>query len=260
MAQKKKVLILLQLCFALCYLLWVGAQPFVRQAAATKAATLLLSSIRSNPRFEKLPQTQQLELLKGQESLKAGSFQPLVTKYCFSGTGIIWAILSILISLFLLKNNASRGDGVAWCLPVASLIYSFSFSHAPPLRGETLFPSEAEITAEYIAPDEQFKNKQERLIEAWNRYLITKWANQPISTDTVIRAEQLDCAIFNFNLERADWVLNKRGEDAVVAHLLFHPPWVLLIAYFIWNLMFAWRINRFKKLEVRSQKIAKVAT
>ena len=257
MTRKKKVLIILHLCFAFSYLFWLGTQPFVRQVTATKASTLLFTSVTNSPRFEKLPESKQLELLKGQESLKKGTFRPLITKYRFPATGLIWAVLSILVCFFLLFY-IEGAHLAAWLLPVAVIVYAFSLSRAPPLKGESIFPPEEVITSQYIQPDEIFKKKQDKLVEAWNRYLITDWAHQIPSEETALRAEQLEEGVFNFNIERATWVLNKRGEDAVVAHLLFHPPFVLIIAYLTWNSLFAWRINRYTKLEARSHESAKV--
>ncbi len=134
MVRKKKVLIILHLCFAFTYLLWLGIQPFVRQATATKASILLLSSVTSNPRFEKLSESKQLELLKGQESVKKGTFRPLVTTYCFTPSGIIWALLSILICFFLLF---SIGGGPFSRLAAADRgHYLCLFSHTcSPIKG-----------------------------------------------------------------------------------------------------------------------------
>lgn len=255
MDRKRKVLIILHLCFAFSYLFWLGMQPFLRQVTATKAASLLIGSVVKNERFDQLPENQQLELLKGQEEIRKGSFRPLVTKRHFVGAGIIWAILSILVCFFLLFyiEGASLA---AWLLPLAVLVYAFSLNRDPPLLGEQLFPPESNLTERYITAGESFKNKQEEIAAAWNRYLIHEWANEEPSTNLVTHADQLDRAVFNFNVERASWVLAKRGEDATVAHLLFHPPFVLLIAFFIWNLVFAWRISRF---EVRLRKSVKAA-
>ncbi|MCH9610068.1 MAG: hypothetical protein S4CHLAM81_11590 [Chlamydiales bacterium] len=230
-------------------------QPFVRQVTATKAATLLLKSVTSNDRFEQLPQEEQLELLKGQESLQKGTFRPLVTKFRLEGSGVIWALLSIIICLFLLLHI--EGAHLAcWLLPVTIVIYAFSLNRAPPLKGEQIFPKEQTIEARFLEEGESFENKNERLVTAWNRYLIHDWAKETPSEDLAVHAQQLEVAVFNFNVQRAFWVLHKRGEDAVVAHLLFHPPLVLLIAYFIWNVVFAWRISRFEALYRRNARAA----
>ena len=253
MNPKKKVLIILQLCFAFAYLFWLGMQPFVRQVTATKASSLLLASVAKNPRFETLPENKQLALLKGQESLKKGTFRPLVTKYRFPLAGIVWTLLSIAICFFLLFS-IEGAHSASWLLPLAVVAYACTLGRAPPLKGENIFPPESTIRERFITEEDSFKNKKEELIEGWNRYLITDWAHATPTEIPEERAELLDTAIFNFNVERATWVLEKRGEDAVVAHLLFTPSIIQILAYLVWNTLFAWKINRFKRLEARSQK------
>lgn len=250
MSHKKKVLIILHLCLVFGYLFWVGMQPFIRTTATTKAASLLFDSIKKSPRFQKLEETKQLKILQGAERLKEGSFHPLVTKFRLSLPGLIWALLSLFICFFLLFY-IEGAHLVVWALPISVLVYAFSLGNSPSLKGENIFPSENVITEKYIGADEVFKNKKEELVEGWNRYLVHEWSHQEPSEDLAMRTEQLEEAVFNFNMARAEWLLDRRGEDAVVAHLLFHPSFVQLIIYFIWNLLFAWRIHRYTRLEAR---------
>lgn len=216
-------------------------QPFVRQVTATKAATLLLDSVQKNPRFSKLETEKQFSIIKGAKEIREGRLRPLTTKFRFSGAGLTWAVLSLLICFFLLFY-IEGAHHAAWLLPVACIVYAFSLTGEVKLKGENIFPPEKEITQKYLQADENFKKRRDEIAEAWNRYLVAEWGTEG----------DLDEAVFNFNVARADWVINKRGEDAVVAHLLFHPSIVQVLAYFIWNLLFAWRINRYTKFEARS--------
>ena len=249
MTRKRKVLIILHLCFVFSYLFWMGTQPFLRQVTATKACSLLFDSIAKSPRFEKLPDQERIELLVGRDALKSGSFQPLVTKFHISKSGMLWAILSLAVCFFLLFDIEGAAIA-AWLLPLTIVVYAFALGHEMPLKGERLFPEEDSIASRYIEEGETFKRPRERLSTAWNRYLITEWTHETPSEDLPIQTEQLEVAVFNFNIERAHWVLDQRGEDAVVAHLLFHPSFAQVIAYLIWNLVFAWRMRR--RSEARS--------
>jgi len=241
--QKRKVLIIFHLCFALSYLCWLGLQPFVRQVTATKAASLLLDSVIHDARFDKLPDAERTQLLAGQKDIQQGTLLPLVTSYRFVGPGIAWAFLSIVLCFFLLFHIEGARHAV-WLLPALVILYMFSLNREWNLKGERLFPEEAYLLEQYIECDTPLKKKPEQLTVAWERYLINAWTKEKPSDDLVTRAEQLDEGIFRFNVERAHWVIERRGEDATVAHLLFHPPFILVVAYFIWNIVFAWRVRR----------------
>ncbi|MFN0064822.1 MAG: hypothetical protein ACKVOH_01160 [Chlamydiales bacterium] len=256
MTRKRKVLVILQLCFAFGYFFWLAFQPILRPLTAKKAAEILLESlVEDEIRFSTLDEGAQLKIMKGYENVKKGNFRPLTSMFRLNPFGVAWAILSLVVC-FLLLFHIEGAPIACWVLPLSVLAYGLCLGRAPPpLQGESVFPKEAYVTDMYISPTEEFKNKQLRLQEGWHRYLVAEWAHKEMSNDPTVRAEQIAEGVFRFNVQRANFLLDKRGEDAIVAYLFFHPTLIQLCLYLGWNLFFAIAINRRLKSTALSAKI-----
>jgi hypothetical protein len=113
---------------------------------------------------------------------------------------------------------------------------------------ESLFPAEEYVLTTYAESSENKSiRERENLLLGWHRYLIYEWADEIPSEDPLLFKEQIDKALFAFNVARLKWILEGKGDEVVLAGFAMPPSFFQITCYFIWNLCFAWFINWKKK-------------
>lgn len=254
MSRTKKILIISHLCLAFAYLFWLLVQPYAKDLMIQKSQLSLYQMVmEKETHFQRLPSGDQLQLIEGYAAAQvkhSPSLFQVVGKQFFVETppfALAWLFFSLVISILLLL----RIDGSAfttWLLPLIALVYAYSQYEIPPKTNDSLFPSEEYVLTTYVQQGENTsRGERETLLLGWHRYLIREWAEELPSNDPLLLKEQLDKGLFAFNVARLKWILEGKGDEVVLAGFRRPPSPLVIIGYFIWNLSFAWIINRKEK-------------
>ena len=168
------------------------------------------------------------------------------------GFALAWLFFSIVICLLLLFQIEGASHAT-WLLPLLVLGYAY-FLYAPPnAERESLFPSEEYVVANYVEePKSGLFDRREMLLHGWHNYLVAEWAEEVPSREVADFGEQLEKGLFAFNVARLKWIMSGKGDEIVVAGFTTPPSFMRVACYFIWNLFFAWFINRRSKSEAVS--------
>jgi hypothetical protein len=254
MSRKKKILIIFHLCFAFTYLFWLLIQPYVKEIIAQKSKCALFEAVMEKESlFQQLPSVDQLTLLEGYTTAnqkKSPSLLQEVGSLFFVDTppfALAWLFFSLAICSLLLFR-IEGGVVSVWLLPLIVLGYAYFFYDVPQKSRETLFPSEGYVLTTYVETAEnKARGRRESLLLGWHRYLVCEWACEEPSQDPALFKEQLDKGLFAFNVARLKWILEGKGDEIVLAGFAASPSLLRIASYFIWNLFFAWFINRREK-------------
>lgn len=252
MSRKKKILIIFHLCFAFSFLTWLLIQPYVKGVVAQKSERALYEALFAHKDFfQELPASEQKLLLEGYAKLgkEKSAHSESIGHVFFKTTppfALAWLFFSIVISLFLLFR-IEGGALAAWLLPLLVLGYAF-FLRPPDRPQDSLFPTESYVLTQYVSAHEsQSLGKREALLLGWHRYLIAEWAKESVSLEESLHKAQVEKGLFLFNAARLKWVLAGKGDEVVMAGFTAYPSFLRLACYFMWNLFFAWFINRKEK-------------
>ncbi|MCH9609158.1 MAG: hypothetical protein S4CHLAM45_03800 [Chlamydiales bacterium] len=245
MPRKKRIIIIIHLCFAFSYLFWILIHPFIKEVVIKKSEAILFESVVGNETlFATLPIDEQSNIREGYQK-NALRKQSYGENFSLSFFGVVWMLLSITLSFFLLFS-ISGASNVCWILPMIVIAYGFFLGSAPPTQNPEFFPTQKELTPYLV--ENSGKKSREKIIDGWNTYLIHEWLHEtPVDEqydDQVARGN------FLFNVERVRWLLEEKRGDVTLAHALFTPSALQFIFYLGWNLLFAWQINRRSKSEV----------
>lgn len=237
---------ILQLCIAFGMLLWYAAQPFMGELFEIKSQKLLIHYALDHPeQFAQLPLSEQKFLQERsallQQRLEISFFQKLKksvqTIAALPLLKLCWVILSIILSLFLLKKKEGAAQAL-WLLPFLALAYGIDNRlNAPPAAlsaEERLFPSESYLAEYYL--DEPFSSQlfeqRKQLEQAWNHYLDREWGG-----------------LYAFNLARIHTL------HLESAHGPTQEASLLLFLFLFWNLSYAFISNQNYKLNFPSNNI-----
>jgi hypothetical protein len=274
----KRVLAILQLCIAFTILIASASHPFIGELFAQKSQTLLYHNVmgnnvlsekigNANPkyrellkmnaiRFEKLPESQKTNIIEQYDALQAKSEKPFLTKLWHSIKILIldlpaferaWLVLTVIISIMLLKRVEGSAKA-AWLLPIVALLYALNnYAYGEkqlPTADSKLFPSEQIIVQEYLKEplSQNILEQQPQLLKGWNNYLIKNWAHQIPSEDLDAFSKQAEEGEYAFNVARLEAIANQPRQDRSVFHQ--RESVLLLALYVLWNLYFAWRVNK----------------
>lgn len=252
MSRKKKILIIVHLCLAFAFLIWLLIQPYVQEIISQKSQLALYEMVMEREAlFRELPPIDQITLLEGYAAAARKQDKPSlvheVGRLFFITTppfALAWLFFSVAISILLLFHIEGAAIS-AWLLPLIVLGYAYFLYDAPQNKRESLFPSEEYVLTTYVELSEnRARGARESLLLGWHHYLVHEWAHETPSEDQTLFKEQLDRALFAFNVARLKWVLEGKGDEVVLAGFAAHPSLPQLACYFIWNLFFAWFINR----------------
>lgn len=269
-----RIAAILQLCFAFTAFIWACGYPFMGELFDTKSQMLLYQNVmgvlpinqkaiqsdgyiknleRNAERFKNLPEYIKNNILKGYKKLNDKISKSFFEKFKKSVQILIlgispfeqaWIFFAVIISVLILKKREGAAQA-AWLLPLIVLLYVSDQWHRPaiPNKEALLFPSEKIIVEEYLQGrlSERISEQQEELKIGWKKYLIDHWAHEMPSEDLSRFELQAEQGEFNFNLERIN-VVNESNKNSFV----IKSSMGLLTLYLIWNVFFAWIVNKYK--------------
>lgn len=262
-------------------LAWSAGQPFMGELFAYKSQMLLYQTVMGNgdlvkklqpakenelkdklnrnaKRFSQLPEEQKNEIQARYDHLQQQVNRPWQEKLRSSWHILayelpvfeqLWILLSIVVVLLLIFHIEGAKQ-IAWLLPVVVLCYAVDnyLSGANPKESAdtALFPSEKTITSQYLYEplSSSILEQQQQLQQGWQLYLIREWANEIPSKDQDTFQQQAEKGEFQFTLARIDKLSQ---EESIDRSALFHEKksLIVLLLYFLWNLFFAWMVNKF---------------
>jgi hypothetical protein len=251
MSRKKKIFTIVHLCLAFSYLCWLLIQPYAKDILSKKSEQSLYQMVfEKEARFKLLTAEEQADLIEGYALAQKKGSSPWIQeieRIFFVETppfALAWLFFSFVVCLLLLFRIEGAAFSV-WLLPVITLTYAYFLYDVPKKSGESLFPTEEYVLTTYVNSDEnKAMGQRERLALGWHRYLVKEWAHESPSADPQIFQEQLDKGLFAFNIARLKWILEGKGDEIILVGFTAPPSLLRLGCYFIWNLFFAWMINR----------------
>lgn len=264
----KRILAIIQLCLALSTLFWYSAQPFMGEYFTIKSQALLYEHVlgvstsarrpikENRERFAALPEELKSSILKHYDEMKHYAGRDLWIKVVDGLRALLielpafklaWIFFSIVISvLLLLKVEGSKM--AVWILPLITLFYGIDnrmYGKSSLSADAVLFPSESLIVQEYL--DEPLKiswnEQKEQLQKGWNTYLIKNYLEDSDLQKSNNETAKLQVAEFNFTVARLD-LLQQQEKKAWSSSSHEKSSIPLLGLYFIWNLLFAWRMSK----------------
>lgn len=245
MPRKKRVLIIIQLCFAFTYLFWMIFHPFLKEVVFQKSEAIVFEDVMGNEMlFASLPVEEQEEIRDGYEQQKHSNHGGYFANFSVSIFGLSWMILSLLICFFLLFNIEGAA-ACGWVLPMLILAWGYYLGTAPPTERPDFFPSDDALAPYFVQASD--KKDRTKLLDAWHSYLIVEKLHETPVEERF--DDQVQQGNFLFNLERVHWMIDKKEGDVTMASSLFIPSALQFIFYIVWNFIFAWLINRRSKSE-----------
>jgi len=275
MSNQQRFLVIIQLCLTFSVIFWFFAQPFMGEYFSIRSRMLVYEYVlgtsnfvknqenlkvkleRNSIRFEQLPLFEKKVITQGYQNLQNYAQRPASVKIA-DGLKILffhippfqlaWLFFSLILGVMLLLNKTGAPQA-AWLLPIIALCYGID-NHQngkilPPSEDIGLFPSEKQIIEEYSG-NRMMKSiiSQNELKEAWDFYLVNHWTNKPKSASPLqLDSNQLEEAEFNFTTARLMFLGSAKPNLWIsTLHEKSHP--ILLALYFIWNLYFAWMMNK----------------
>ncbi len=265
-----RVMAILQLCLAFCLLMWVLAGPFMAEYFSYRSSLLLYEAVmgrdatkatndkdlRNAERFAALPQHRRLRVARAYDNLEASGEKTFAAKSIEALEAIFvdlpmftqaWMLLSIVIGILLLK----RRDGAraaAWILPLLALAYSadniYRGTRDAGAPDAALFPSEQHLVTQYLEEplSKEVAQQRDQLMGAWHRYLVTEWAKEPIASNTEVFVAQVQRGEHSFHVARLEKRLDAQEQPG--SHRFPRQSRSILFLYVLWNIFFAYMVNR----------------
>lgn len=202
--------------------------------------------------FHDLPQAKQASIQEKYNTIQKSAGPSLLSQVGrlffveTSSFALAWIFFSVLIC-FLLLFNIEGAKTVVWILPLLVVGFAYFLYTSPPPQRVGLFPTEHYVRENYLNGEEEGLSPREQLLQGWHLYLIHEWAHVTPSDDPVVFEQQLDHGLFAFNIARLEWIAEGKGDEVVQAAFSSPPSLLRVFSYFLWNLLFAWLINRREK-------------
>jgi len=257
-----RVIVIIQLCLIFTAVAYYAGYPFMGELYEIKSQKLLYESIigRADPYnaslFKSLPESEQNRMIEGYERLKQWSQQSFSTKLQRSFHILLhippfekaWIFFSTAISLLILF----RVDGAstaAWLLPL--IVIFFALDHAQnsinnfDRKEAAFFPTETKLIREHLKKplSRNIFVQKKQLLQAWKRHLVQQWAQEIPSHNLETFEKQLQKGNFYFNVAKLKAVNSaKKNSDMTTIKKSLSSATCLL--YLLWNLFFAWFVNR----------------
>jgi len=252
-----RIVVIIHLCIAFSALLFVLSYPFMGQLFETKSDRLLYESvINKEPLFTTLSVEKQLTIQEKYQSTSEQMQIPFSVKLKRSFHLLLiqmppfqkaWIFFSILLPILMLLKIEGAATA-SWLLPVITIAFVFNhlyYTEVPQLSKEhQLFPTEEYIVDHYIDKplSSSIIEQQKQLRQGWNLYLITEWAKETPSADSLIKEQQIRKGEFLFNVARVDAL----SLEKPVSFFKKRTNHLVLFLYIVWNIFFAWFVNRRK--------------
>lgn len=273
-----RVCAIIQLCLAFTVILWNLSEPFAGELFSIKSNLVLYHDVMGTPSndtslpeekrerlkhnakyFAELSEKQKglilLGLQKNLDALQRTFFDKLKKSFTTLLIEIppfeqAWVILSVLISIMLLKRIEGARQ-VIWLLPLLAALYAFDnrwYGQPPSLPADAqLFPSEQILIENYYKKplSNNIFEQQAQLQEAWKIYLVKEWT--PPAHNKELFESQVKRGEFAFNAARLTLIASKSPLNNSTHQ---HPqePLPLLALYFFWNIFFACVACRSKEI------------
>lgn len=255
-----RFLIILQLCFGFSLALYLLGYPFTGKLFRAKSDLLLIESVLGKqstllaidpekaavlePKsfiqrslYDSLPKNEQLRIQNLHENLQR-SLQKPFSEQAWDGfellgrlpkLELLWALLAIVIPIFLLLRNPKALPFV-WLFPLIALGYAWN-NQAHGFQYKSVFPKEHQLLDQKGATKEEWE-------AAWNRYLIKEWGKETPSSNPEVFEKQAVKGEFFFNLARIQDL-----SDDLSASFWEKKSLLLLAIYVLWNTFFAYYIR-----------------
>ncbi len=256
-----RVMAILQLCLIFTILLWNASQPFMGDLFVHKSKLLVFEEVmgvnneNNRLKFAQLPSEERLQIVTDYESLKRDIGQSFLNKATHACVRVFlhipplelaWILFSLLISLLLLLRVEGSMQAV-WLLPLLALTYGIDNrinGRAPhPTQETRLFPSESLLIENYLKHplSKNIPEQMKELKQAWELFLIERWAKEQPSNNPHQFTQQVDRGHFAFNAARlnkmrGDRLISKKEHASLVQRLESN---LMLSVYFLWNLAYA---------------------
>ncbi|MCC5832065.1 MAG: hypothetical protein JJU12_03375 [Chlamydiales bacterium] len=243
MSRKKKILIIFHLIFAFSFLTWLVIKPYTMEVVSRKSQRALYEKVLQREElFQNLSIEEQEAIREGYHEVAKRPAASLF-KSETPAFGLAWLFFSILICILLLFNIEGARTAV-WILPLLVVGYGYFLYASPQPQRPGLFPSEQYVRETYL---EGIEGNREQLLKGWHLYLVNEWAQEAPSEEPALFEQQVDKGLFAFNIARLQWIRDGKGDEVVLAGFTSPPSLFRVISYFLWNLAFAWVINRREK-------------
>lgn len=270
----QRILAIIQLCLAFSLLLWYATQPFMGEYFNLKSRLLIYEYVmgtsdllktsdqkdklkKNVERFALLDEKDQDIIRDRYQSLQDYSTRPTLLKIKDGIQAVLWKVppfelawifFSVFISILLLKK-VKGATAAVWLLPIIALAYGIDNqitgknpTEPPDLA---LFPTESVIVNDYLKEplSSNLKDQQNQLKMGWERYLVANWSKD-YSTSSWTR--KLEEGEFNFTLARLQ-ALHASAEPNLNSSFHEKSNLIILMFYCIWNVFFAFMINKNKQ-------------
>jgi len=271
MTNKQRFLVIIQLCFAFSLFLWFLVQPFMGEYFSLRSRMLFYEYVmgtsdllkkqedqknkleNNKMRFTKLPEFEKERIAQNYQILQDYAQRPASVK-TLDGIKILffyipifqlaWIFFALTIGVLLLLNKPGARQA-AWLLPVLAFCYGIdNYQNGQvlaPSADQIIFPSEKELLQDYVAYQANDENlsSHENLKKAWHYYLIAHWSQEKGEN----QKEQLEEAEFHFTKARLLLMQKENPQQWIISLRERTNGWLLML-YFIWNIYFAWKMNK----------------
>ncbi len=267
--KSQRIVAILQLCLVFTLICWLMGYPFMGQLFATKSKIQLVETVmgtfgsdlskmqHNKERFNSLPQKKQTTLHNYHSELSrhmqlsfssklARSFHLIMFE--ISLLERLWIVFSILVPLLILMRSEG-GRQAAIILPLITLFYmaeNIRFGQALDNSTEAkLFPSEKVIIDNHLKEpiSRSIRMQKEQLTMGWQNYLISEWASEKPSDDSLTRATQVEKGEHAFFTARA-LAQSTHTPSLDTRSLRRKQPLPILLLYLLWNCFFSWVMQR----------------
>ncbi len=161
--------------------------------------------------------------------------------------GLAWLFFSFVIC-FLLLFRIEGAAPASWLLPLLVIGHAYFGYQGYEKPDSSLYPTEEYVLTNYVSQEDlSHLNKRERLKKGWHHYLVSEWGREEPSQDPAQFDEQLEKGLFSFNASRLKQLLEGKENELLLIGFSAPPSLFRILAYLIWNLGFAWTINRKEK-------------
>lgn len=247
-----RVMAIIQLCLAFTLICWNLATPFMGEHFILQRKMKLVETVLGDAeRFTRLPFEVQNELLRFNHFLHESSsflgkierafWQLLVALPPFE---LAWIVFAIVIGVMVLKKRSGARQA-AWLLPLLAMVHlcdNLYFGVERPLTAEArLYPSEQHLIGTYVSNplSADIREQHRQLKEAWERYIVAEWVQEEPAIDKEKFNEQVRDGEYRFTVARVQ-ALGHEKQYAIQKPLLIREPLFFLLAYLIWNGLFAY--------------------
>lgn len=261
------IVAIIHLCLVFTLIASSSGYPFMGELFAIKSHKSLYELVmgKDNPsnaeRYSQLPKEEREMIDHRYHSLQKRTHGSFAEKFSRSMKILVsflppfkkaWIAFSLLIPIFVLLCIEGAAQ-TAWLLPLIVVAYALGNSGIGPksLESQELFPKEEYIVQHYLKDplSSKISQQQEQLLKGWQLYLIHEWADAVPSDDPLVFSRQVEKGNFFFDLARVK-ALSPLPHDRITFRR--KPPLLVLMIYFLWNVFFAWFMNRAKRKPIRN--------